>query len=288
MTEAAQPGLWVASAVPMLAISVLFQVVAAVVALLQVRGAGRFRIGWLALSVALLLMIQRRLGPLHEALEHGHPDPLDALIALLISGLLLVGLLAVGRLFHVIREHEQLLEERSTIDPLTGLANRRSLIESACEEIQSSRRTGRPLSLLMIDLDHFKRINDTLGHAHGDAVLIAVATALRGTLRAIDHVGRWGGEEFIVVLPESDGEAAVAAAERIRFAIGALRIFHEDRTAVTTVSIGVATLAGADGDPHRLFHTLTENADHALYDAKDDGRNCVREWHGTGVPATAG
>jgi diguanylate cyclase (GGDEF)-like protein len=288
MTASSLAAIWTASAVPMLAASMLLQVIAAAVALSQMRQAGRFRFGWLALSIALLLMLERRIVPLHDALSHNEHDPTDALLSLFISALLMLGMLAVGRLFHLIRAHEEILERRSTIDPLTGLANRRSLIESASDEIQRSRRTGRPMSLLMIDLDHFKRINDALGHAHGDAVLVAVAATLRSAMRVIDHVGRWGGEEFIAVLPESDGDAAVAAAERVRSAVEALRIDHEGRATTVTVSIGVATLPTTEGDPHRLFHALVESADHALYDAKDDGRNCVREWHGARATVAVG
>jgi diguanylate cyclase (GGDEF)-like protein len=288
MTASSLAAIWTAAAVPMLAASMLFQVVAAAIALVQMQKAGRFRLGWLALSIALLLMIERRIVPLHNALSHNEYDPTDALLSLCISALLMLGMLAVGQLFRLIRAHEEILEKRSTIDPLTGLANRRSLIDSAGEEIQRSRRTGRPMSLLMIDLDHFKRINDALGHGHGDAVLVAVAATLRSTMRVIDHVGRWGGEEFIAVLPESDGEAAVAAAERVRSAVEALRVGHESRTTSVTVSIGVATLTATEGDPHRLFHALVESADHALYDAKDDGRNCVREWHGARTTVAVG
>jgi diguanylate cyclase (GGDEF)-like protein len=273
--------------VPMLVLSVLCQIVAAIAALRQMPNAGSFRFGWLCLSAALMLMIARRAGPLYEALVHDRTDPGDALLGLTISFLLMVGVLTISRLFRVVRQHEEALELTATQDPLTGLANRRSLIQSACEEIRRSGRTGRPMSLLMIDLDHFKRVNDTLGHAHGDAVLVAVASALRSTMRAIDHVGRWGGEEFVVVLPESDAEAAVAAAERVRAAIAALQIHHEGRSARITVSIGVSTLASPAGDPDRLFHALVDHGDRALYDAKDDGRNCVREWHGSAISAAA-
>jgi diguanylate cyclase (GGDEF)-like protein len=274
--------------VPMLVLSVLCQIVAAVAAIRQMPNAGSFRFGWLCLSAALLLMTARRAGPLYDALVHEQKDPGGALLGLTISFLLMVGVLTISRLFRVVHQHEEALELTATRDPLTNLANRRSLIESACEEIRRSSRTGRPMSLLMIDLDHFKHVNDTLGHAHGDAVLVAVASALRSTMRAIDHVGRWGGEEFVVVLPESDSEAAVAAAERVRAAIAALRIAHDGRIASTTVSIGVTTLGSPVGDPDRLFHALVDHGDRALYDAKDDGRNCVREWHGgTVASATA-
>ena len=277
---------WTAFAVPMLAASVLFQIIAAVAALRQMPNAGRFQFGWLCLSVALLLMIERRATPLLETFANERHEPIEDMYALLISLLLMIGVLAISRLFRVVRAHDEMLQKLSTRDPLTGLANRRSLIDSGCEEIKRSQRTGRPLSLLMIDLDYFKRINDTLGHAHGDSVLVATASALRATMRAIDHIGRWGGEEFVVVLPETDGEAAVAAAERVRAAIEALSVEHDGRTAVITVSVGVATLRSPAGEAGPLFHALVEDADRALYDAKDDGRNCVREWHGSAAAST--
>ena len=261
---------WTAFAVPMLAASVLFQIIAAVAALRQMPNAGRFQFGWLCLSVALLLMIERRATPLLETLANERHEPIEDMYALLISVLLMIGVLAISRLFRVVRAHDEMLQKLSTRDPLTGLANRRSLIDSGCEEIKRSQRTGRPLSLLMIDLDYFKRINDTLGHAHGDSVLVATASALRATMRAIDHIGRWGGEEFVAVLAAIDESGLAAAGERARALVAASGFDSDGRRVRVTISIG-ATLATADDTPE----TLVERADRLLYRSKEAGRDRV-------------
>jgi diguanylate cyclase (GGDEF)-like protein len=180
------------------------------------------------------------------------------------------------------------LEHMANTDSLTGLYNRR-VFRTLCEkELLRSLRSGQPFSLMMIDVDHFKRINDEFGHRAGDHALCAVADALREALRGIDEIGRWGGEEFMVLLPGAGVAAAVAAAERMRQRVEALKIFRA-RTGSTirrtkterndpmmvTVSIGVATfteVADLAGDGiDELFH----RADQALYEAKTEGRNRV-------------
>jgi GGDEF domain-containing protein len=111
---------------------------------------------------------------------------------------------------------EAALRELSRLDPLTGLANRREFFEVAKREFIRARRTGRALSFLMLDLDAFKRVNDDWGHATGDLVLKAVATCAAGALRAMDHFARIGGEEFVILAPDADGQAAFVLAERVR------------------------------------------------------------------------
>ena len=128
---------------------------------------------------------------------------------------------------------------------------------------------GTPLGALLLDLDHFKRINDTFGHGRGDDVLAAVAEAMRGVVRASDFVGRYGGEEFLILLPDTDVTGAAEAAEKLRTAVARVKIPAIDRD--ITASIGVAILAqdGSDTD------ALIRNADRALYSAKANGRNRV-------------
>jgi len=156
------------------------------------------------------------------------------------------------------RRLETLLHE----DPLTGLFNRRYVLTRLQGLISGARRHGRPLSIAMIDVDHFKRINDSYGHVAGDAALVELTSALRDRLRAEDELGRLGGEEFLALLPDTPAEAAASVAEDLRAAV-------EELTA--TVSVGWATWSGgedADG--------LIKRADFALYEAKDAGRNAVR------------
>ena len=155
------------------------------------------------------------------------------------------------------------------IDPLTGLHNRRAWSERLFALDEALRREGQPLSLLFLDLDHFKELNDRLGHEAGDAALRAMALAMRAELREQDEVGRYGGEEFVVALPGSDGAHALQAAERIRARLHQ-RAMHDPAGAMPTVSIGVATL-----EPGEDLPTLIKRADGAMYAAKAAGRNRV-------------
>jgi diguanylate cyclase (GGDEF)-like protein/PAS domain S-box-containing protein len=161
----------------------------------------------------------------------------------------------------------------ATTDPLTGLANRRHLIERAERELLRLQRFGNPFSLMTLDIDHFKRINDTYGHASGDRALCALAATCIGLLREIDMVGRMGGEEFTIVLPETAGDEAMLVADRIRRGIADIRC-DSDTTGVDfglKVSIGVVECSA---DETRIEQPLAR-ADHALYEAKAAGRNRV-------------
>jgi diguanylate cyclase (GGDEF)-like protein len=163
------------------------------------------------------------------------------------------------------------LTEVAISDPLTGLHNRRSFQARLAEETQRARRSGSPFALLMIDLDHFKALNDRHGHPAGDAALVVVAGIFRQQLRSVDLPARIGGEEFGVLLPDSDEQAALMAGERLRAAIAACPIVHQDATLTITASIGVAwSGGGADTDEE-----LLRAADRALYAAKRAGRNRV-------------
>lgn len=160
------------------------------------------------------------------------------------------------------------LDRVSRTDSLTGLANRHHLTDVISREVNRSRRSGLALSLLLLDIDRFKRINDTFGHDVGDQVLIAIAVALQEALRDYDIVGRWGGEEFVVVLPHTDEAGAVSAAEHLRAAIADLAVSCAGGPVRPTVSLGVARL-GANESIERCL----KRADEALYEAKNGGRN---------------
>ena len=153
-------------------------------------------------------------------------------------------------------------------DPLTGLTNRRQLKERMDTELSIARRHGHPLSALMTDIDHFKSVNDTYGHAAGDAVLVGVATILRQMSRKEDIVARYGGEEFILVLPNSPADAALDCAERIRKAIEGSGFPEIDRK--VTASFGATLFVPTDTDD-----SFIGRADAALYEAKASGRNRV-------------
>lgn len=175
------------------------------------------------------------------------------------------------RVDHARRLHERAVARMATIDPLTGVFNRR-YFDICCEtEIQRCRRTGQPVSLLMIDIDHFKRVNDTGGHPKGDEILKAVAQIMKNNIRMTDVLGRWGGEEFALLLPNSTEENAIHVAEGLCHLVERTRFCPwAGHDGAITISVGCATLTlQASGKE------LVGLADAALYAAKAGGRNRV-------------
>lgn len=164
------------------------------------------------------------------------------------------------------------LERLLTTDHLTGASNRAHFFQVAEAEFTRARRHRRPLSLVMLDADHFKRINDTAGHTAGDEVLQQIVREAKRTLRAADLIGRLGGEEFALLLPATTRQEAAAIAERLRVAIEQLPIETGGQVLHATVSLGVAAL----GETQAELDDLLAAADRALYEAKRAGRNCVR------------
>jgi diguanylate cyclase (GGDEF)-like protein len=167
------------------------------------------------------------------------------------------------------RLHQE-MERQATIDSLTGISNRRTLDELAARVIAAAHRHQRHLAVLLIDADHFKRINDVYGHEVGDHALQLISATLQCALREEDLVGRLGGEEFVAVLPDADESAARAGAERLRRAVELAEFRAEHRPVSLRVSIGVATIGPGDD-----FASLLRRADQAMYAAKRSGRNRV-------------
>lgn len=170
-----------------------------------------------------------------------------------------------------------LLEQYALLDGLTAIPNRRHLDELLTQEIRRCLRDQVPLSVIMIDIDDFKRFNDRYGHGAGDRCLQKVANALHGSLsRPGDRICRYGGEEFVGLLPDTHGEGARMVAESLRAAVAALSIRHETSRAasVVTISLGIGTLDPGESD-HPSGRKLLERADQALFAAKRAGRNRV-------------
>lgn len=172
--------------------------------------------------------------------------------------------------FHDVTERKQAEEEihlLATTDTLTGIANRREFNMQLLKEIERAKRYGTPLSLVMYDIDYFKRVNDTFGHDAGDAVLQTLTAIVKSNVRSVDIVARWGGEEFMILMPQSDVEAAGDAAEKLRQKI----VQHPfEQIGNLTVSFGVTAFAPQDN-----LDTFVKRVDNALYQAKEKGRNRV-------------
>lgn len=198
-----------------------------------------------------------------------------AAIALLADPLMMLAIAMIAsELFYRIRREQLDLERKlrllASVDTLTGLNNRQNLERRIAAEVSRSRRHGQPLSVAIGDLDHFKSINDEFGHAVGDDVLRTVGVRIRRNLRAEDLAVRWGGEEFLLLLPGTDRDSAVRAADKIRLAIADQPVDFPDHSVPVTISFGVAQLA--DGDEAA---DLIRRADKAMYRAKSLGRNRV-------------
>jgi diguanylate cyclase (GGDEF)-like protein len=176
--------------------------------------------------------------------------------------------LDLAHINHRLQQHEAQIVASSLTDPLTGVGNRRRLEQALAAAVNYAHRTGTGLCAIMADLDHFKQVNDTYGHAAGDSVLTAFGDLLRRHTRAIDIVARFGGEEFVVLVPNTDLEHAVVIANRIRESLAACPI--ESLPEPVTASFGVAEMA-----PDEPGSGLLRRADAAMYEAKRSGRNRV-------------
>lgn len=171
-----------------------------------------------------------------------------------------------------LKDRNEQLADLAVTDELTGLRNKRYLLERMDEEVSRVRRYGSTLSCLMIDIDHFKDVNDSHGHPVGDLVLRELAQLMHRTLRSVDIAARYGGDEFLVLLPQTSASGAIAVAERIRRTIEEARFRQADPPLCLTVSIGVATIS--DSRPLGPDQLL-QRVDRALYQAKGKGRNHV-------------
>ncbi len=257
---------------------------AAVAVWSHVRGVMRQRWGWLyaaPMLLAALMLAVRSLRAVvspetvvyeveqNTVLSVG--SSLTGLVAALLLQMMLVSLLVsrlVGR-----------LEQLSRHDSLTGLLNRRAMDGLLAQEEQRARRLadqdagsgGARMAVLMIDVDHFKRLNDNHGHATGDRALQHLASLMASQLRDVDHLARWGGEEFLVLLPATPGADALALAERLCERVRSLPLLVDQMPMPLTVSVGVAGWLG----PHDSLMQLLSRADLALYDAKQSGRDRV-------------
>lgn len=189
---------------------------------------------------------------------------------------LIVTLIVLALLNQVIKRYQGKIQAQAILDSLTELPNRRGFDLLAAQAMHEAQREPKPLTALLLDLDHFKVLNDTYGHLAGDQVLIGFARDLESCLRHSDIVCRWGGEEFIVLLKDTDGETGLMVAEKIRQHVEQQRYAYNDKALQLTVSIGLTTLQTDD-----TLHTLLSRADHAMYRAKQAGRNrtCVEMLH---------
>ena len=171
------------------------------------------------------------------------------------------------------RQRADHLEQELLLDPLTGIYNRRAYDKHVKEELQRYQRYNQQFSMLLFDVDHFKRINDTYGHAIGDRCLKEIINRIKTILRESDFLARVGGEEFVVILPGTGETQAVDVAEKVRRAVEKTEFIHNNETLPITISVGVTAVQPSDHSPDTLF----QRVDNAMYEAKNTGRNRVAQ-----------
>lgn len=219
------------------------------------------------------LLVLRALFVLLDPAQIIRDDRLDQSFGMLAAlGWLFLSLsMALALMGVVLYKLQHKLSEAATHDALTGLPNRRAADDFMAQEALRAQRQGTPLSALMVDVDFFKKVNDQHGHAAGDHVLQTLARLLQERIRATDLASRWGGEEFLVLLPDTPPTGALKLAEQLRQAVQSTPFVWQQKTVPVTISIGAATWSSGP------FHAnaLIAQADGALYQAKHSGRNCV-------------
>lgn len=258
----------------LLILAVLLQTLSAIIALSMIPKSGNYFWAWLFISLALFLMIQRRIYPLYLIIIEQEKNPesvLMTLLGFLISLCMTLGFLGISNLFSQIQLKNKELHRVSMEDFLTRVYNRRYLLQIAQQEIIKVNSTYKPLSLLIIDVDFFKKVNDTYGHQTGDIVLFKIADICQQSIRKSDILGRYGGEEFLIILPNTSLKNAVLVADNLREVIAEEEIVIEGKTINVTISIGVSEWQY----PEMSIDKMLKRADSCLYWAKKNGRNQV-------------
>jgi diguanylate cyclase (GGDEF)-like protein len=261
-------------------LSLLLQVGASYQSFRLINIVNKYKITCIALSAALTIMIGRRVVPLINAYEYSMFDIKDAFLSVPISLLLFIGVTGIKAALGEVRKENSALEVLNATDSLTLALTKKETYVRLKREISRGQRSLHPLAFLMLDIDHFKRINDQYGHMVGDTVLKNLSLFCQHKLRDIDVFGRFGGEEFLIACPETDAKAALEIAERLREAISKDYFAIVNGKEITlTVSIGVSIF-----DPKQVNHDSLDLAmdlyidysDKAMYCAKNAGRNQVK------------
>ena len=263
-------------------LALLAQVFATIFALKIFFKSKAYRLASGALALGFGLMVGRRITPLLHFYLDGYYNLLDAALAFSISVLLFLGLMQIQKIILELEEKNFLLDHISKTDSLTQALSRLETFHQAELEIERSLRNGEPVAFLMLDIDHFKNINDEYGHPLGDIVLTNLVKHCQKELRVIDIFGRVGGEEFFVVLPGNDLGSAFEAAERLRKrVVSTPSALVAGKEIYISISIGVASFSPKeDGETKSslVLRAFYAKADQAMYTAKSKGRNRTELW----------
>lgn len=267
-------------AILLYSLSLILQIGASYQSFRLINIVNKYKITCIALSAALTIMIGRRVVPLINVYEYSMFDIKDAFLSVPISLLLFIGVFGIKSALSEVRKENSALEVLNATDSLTLALTKKETYVRLKREISRGQRSLHPLAFLMLDIDHFKRINDQYGHMVGDTVLKNLSLFCQHKLRDIDVFGRFGGEEFLIACPETDAKAALEIAERLREAISKDYFAIVNGKEITlTVSIGISIF-----DPKQVNHDSLDLAmdlyidysDKAMYCAKNAGRNQVK------------
>jgi len=267
-------------AILLYSLSLILQIGASYQSFRLINIVNKYKITCIALSAALTIMIGRRVVPLINVYEYSVFDIKDAVLSVPISLLLFIGVFGIKSALSEVRKENSALEVLNATDSLTLALTKKETYVRLKREISRGQRGLHPLAFLMLDIDHFKRINDQYGHMVGDTVLKNLSLFCQHKLRDIDVFGRFGGEEFLIACPETDAKAALEIAERLREAISKNYFAIVNGKEITlTVSIGISIF-----DPKQVNHDSLDLAmdlyidysDKAMYCAKNAGRNQVK------------
>lgn len=259
-------------------ISLSSQLFAIVIAISLVKKTNSYRVAWIFLSAALILILAIKITSLFFDIDSNKHGITDGLLSMLFSLLLLIGIFGIKKSLIFGEQLNQKLTETNKSDYLTKALSPTELYARSELEVERAIRYKENLAFLMIDIDHFKKVNDQNGHAVGDQVLIKLVMVLKQSLRVNDFIGRVGGEEFMVVLPQTNVEEAVEVADRLRKYV-ATHACHlvKSKLIKITISIGVSVmdLKVISSSAKKIVDMYFDNADKAMYQAKKAGRDRV-------------
>jgi diguanylate cyclase (GGDEF)-like protein len=271
--------------VSLYALSLLFQIIAVYFSFQLFRKATVYRIPCLLLMLGFLMMVLTRIHPLVSPLENGIFQKVDAIKAVVISGLIMLGMYYMIRIYTSMIDQSHIFELDAKTDAMTGALRHQETFYRLEQEISRSFRNHQPLALVMIDIDHFKFVNDRYGHLVGDVVLKNLVTFYQKGLRDIDILGRVGGEEFLLILPATNESDALEITERLRKALQdhvVARVDHELIKITTSSGISIFNPEQELDLIHKdLANKYFQQADLAMYQAKQLGRNQSYVWKDT-------
>ena len=262
-------------------IALLIHIASALISVFLFKHSNKYQFGWAFLSTALFIMIYIRIAPLIMIFETKEIVLSDAFTLLLISLLILFAILSLKNIVLDLEQRNNQLRKEAKIDLLTGAYGREEGYLRGKSDISRSLRNKKPVGFIMIDLDYFKKVNDRYGHLAGNVILKKLSSLCKNEIRNIDTFSRFGGEEFLVILPNIDNIFLNEVAERLRRKIEKYNFNYLHKKININISAGVSYYdpnKDRNTNPNSIFLKYVKRADEAMYSAKNKGRNRVMRW----------